>query len=361
MIGELPTLGADGLLRFKALEPAAANAVTDRLFAEHGSFYERLGPRGRDACRAEIAFHLDFLQPVLEFGHAQPMADYLVWLRSVLESRSVPKEHLARSLDWLAEFFAENLDAADSAVVGAALRAARAQLVAGADAPHFKQRSRDAWLEALAFEAALLEGRRREALDVVGECLDGGRSLVETELHVIAPSLHRIGEKWQLNQVTIAQEHMATSIAQWAMTSGLLRSSPRPTTGKRIVLACVENNHHAVGLQMASDAFQLAGWDVDYLGANVPTSALAEHVSERNPDLVGLSVSFTQQLRSVRDLIARLTTTFGPARPPVVVGGRAINRYRQMARIVEADAYCADAQAAVDYASGGMDERPDAQ
>ena len=78
------TLGAAGLQRFRLLRNDAVSAVTARLYASHGEVYEQFGPRGRAACREDLAFHLDFLQPVLEFGLLQPMVDYLCWLGSVL-------------------------------------------------------------------------------------------------------------------------------------------------------------------------------------------------------------------------------------------------------------------------------------
>ena len=99
------------------------------------------------------------------------------------------------------------------------------------------------------------------------------------------PSLYRIGEKWQANKVSVAQEHIASAIVQLAMTAGLLRSQPPPMVGKRVLLACVAANNHAIGLRMVSDAFQLAGWEVQYLGADVPTSALVGQVVEWKPDL----------------------------------------------------------------------------
>ena len=66
--------------------------------------------------------------------------------------------------------------------------------------------------------------------------------------------------------------------------------------------------------------------------------------------LVGLSVSFPQQLRVVKDVIGGLLERLGTARPAVIVGGLAINRFNQLADAVGADASSTDAQAAVDSA-----------
>lgn len=343
----LLTLDTKGLQRFKALQADAVSAVTERFYATHGSAYAEFGERGREACREDLAFHLEFLRPVLEFGLLQPMVDYLCWLNGVLVARSIPADHLGLSLDWLAEFFVAHMDAADGAMVAAALHAARDEFLAAGNAPVMPPVAPTAWPETAAFEAALLAGNQREALAVVNRSVDSGHSLVEVEMHVIQPALYRIGEKWQANQVTVAQEHMATAIVESVMTMGLLRSPPPALTNKRVLLACVEGNNHAIGLRMVADAFQLGGWGVQYLGANVPTPALVAQASVWKPDLVGLSVSFPQQLPVVKAIITQLDSCFGNDRPRVIIGGLAINRFNRLAGVVGADAYMANAQAAV--------------
>ena len=251
--------------------------------------------------------------------------------------------------EWLTEFFSANMDAADASLVSAALQAARTALLqAGAAASPVP--APDAWPEAAPFEAALLAGDQRRALAILSACLDGGHDLVQAELHVIQPALYRIGEQWQANQVSVAQEHLATAIAQSVMTVALLRSAPPAPLNKRVLLACVEGNNHAVGLRMLADAFQLAGWDVQYLGASVPTTALVKQVATWKPDLVGLSVSFAQQMPVVKAAItqlAQLAQQLGAARPAVMIGGLAINRFTPLAAIAGADAHGADAQSAV--------------
>lgn len=347
---DLKTLDANGLLHFQSLQTEAINTVTARFYATHGSSYERFGPRGQDACREDLAFHLEFLRPVLEFGLLQPMVDYLRWLGSVLTARDIPAEHLAQSLDWLAEYFGAAMASAEGKVVVAALQAARIKFVESYNAPPVLPTPPAAWPEAPRFEMALLVGNQRDALSIVSQCLDEGRSLIEVELHVIQPALYNIGDKWQNNQITVAQEHMATAIVQSVMTVALLRSPPISPIDKRVLLACVEGNNHAVGLRMVADAFLLSGWDVQYLGANVPTRALVQQVADWKPDLVGLSVSFPQQFRVVKAVIAELVECLGHARPAIIVGGLAINRFTQLVEAVGADASGADAQAAVDSA-----------
>jgi methanogenic corrinoid protein MtbC1 len=102
---------------------------------------------------------------------------------------------------------------------------------------------------------------------------------------------------------------------------------------------------------MVADAFQLGGWEVQYLGANVPTAAVIQHVGHYACDLLGLSVSFAQELHVVREIIAGLALAQGDARPPVIVGGLAINQFGRLAGELGADGWSRDASSAVVSAS----------
>ena len=345
---DTPSLDASGLRRFQNLRSEAISAVTTRFFAIHDSPYASFGERGREACREDLAFHLEFLRPVLEFGLIQPMVDYLRWLASVLATRDVPAEHLPLSLDWLSEFFILHMAESDGATVATALSQIKSRYLGTNDAaPAIDRLMPERWPDGEAFESALLAGDRRGAGSLVDRCLDQGQSLIDVELHIIQPALYAIGHKWQSNQVTVVQEHLATAIAQSVMSEGLLKSRPCAANGRRIVLACVEGNNHAVGLQMVSDAFHLAGWEAQYLGANVPTRALIQHLGMFKTDLLGLSVSFAQQLPVVREIMRLLTQSHGATRPAVIIGGLAINQFSRLTGMLGADASSPDSRSAV--------------
>lgn len=72
---ELTPLGAVGLQRFLSLREAAISVLVERFYLEQAASYVRFGDAGRDACKEDLAFHLDFLRPVLEFSLPRPMVD----------------------------------------------------------------------------------------------------------------------------------------------------------------------------------------------------------------------------------------------------------------------------------------------
>ena len=168
------------------------------------------------------------------------------------------------------------------------------------------------WPEAEQFELALLAGQQREALSIVNDCIDAGHDLVEVEQHVIKPSLYHIGERWQANQVTVAAEHLATAIAQSVMTAGLLRSTPPATIGQANI----------AGLRRGQCALlsDCAWWPM-HLNLPAGTCSISVRMClplrsfgmsrNGNADLIGLSVSFAQQLPVVKQVIGQLNERLG--------------------------------------------------
>ncbi len=172
--------------------------------------------------------------------------------------------------------------------------------------------------------AAQLAGDRREALRLlVDEGLLRGIPLQDIHLKVIQPAQYEIGRLWQENRISVAQEHLATAISQLAL-SHLYRHLPRdPSNGKVVMLSCVEGELHEVGARVASDFLEMAGFDVRFLGANVPTSHLVRMVRDQTPDLLALSVTMTYHLPALRSALDQVRAA--APRLPIAVGGLAFS------------------------------------
>ncbi len=340
-------LSQEGLQAFQVLQAKAVNSVTDRIFSLQDGYYQNLGAAGRQLCREELAFHLEFLRPVLEFGILQSMVEYLHWYKSVMTARARPNNFLQQSLDFLAEYFIENMPQAEGHKVADALTAARDSFLADRVCSIQPKIHNQPWSEAEKFEAALLAGDQQAAHSILNRCFEQGKNLIDVELHIVQPALYQIGDKWQNNLVSVAQEHMATAIAQSLITLMLHNYEPLPAIDKKVLLACVEGNNHALGLQMVAHAFLLDGWEVQLLGSNVPTDALLQQVENWQPDLIGLSLSFPHHISTAKLIIAQLTCCYALQRPAVMIGGLAFNPLHNLVDVVGAEIYGGDSKMAV--------------
>ena len=82
---------------------------------------------------------------------------------------------------------------------------------------------------------AQLAGDRREAVRVLVEEPAPTATLHE----VVRAAQDEIGRLWQLNLVSIAQEHMASAISQLALAPIFERAEAAPRTEHRVLGACV--------------------------------------------------------------------------------------------------------------------------
>jgi methanogenic corrinoid protein MtbC1 len=143
------------------------------------------------------------------------------------------------------------------------------------------------------------------------------------QAQVIGPALHYIGDEWELGRMGVADEHLATAIAErsLAMVFESMDGGAAVKRG-RVVLAAVEGEHHVLGLRMTSDALAAAGFDVVYLGADVPEDSLLTAVERYAPQAVCLTATVPAGARAVVAAGRRLLSRHPDVH--VVAGGPAV-------------------------------------
>lgn len=192
--------------------------------------------------------------------------------------------------------------------------------------------------------AAQLRGNRREALRlVIDEGLARGASVLDLEIDVIQAAQREIGRLWQENTITIAEEHMATAISNMALSHLYDHAVREPANGKQVLVACVEGELHDFPARLVADALDLAGFEVRYLGANVPTDSLLSVLERDPPDLVALSATMTFNVPALRSATERVRAKTA-GRLPIAVGGGACTWTRSLPAEVGAEATACDAR-----------------
>jgi diguanylate cyclase (GGDEF)-like protein len=168
---------------------------------------------------------------------------------------------------------------------------------------------------------AALAGRGGEAEGIALDCLVAGSPVAVVYEAVIAPAMARIGDKWEAGELTIIDEHLASALNLKVMAAVYAMAlAARPTTDAgRVVLAGVEGDRHGIGIRMAGDVLELAGFEVLYLGENVPTHQLVRSVSVNRPDLVTIAVPSVAAADAGTAAVAAIREAFADL--PIVVGG----------------------------------------
>jgi MerR family transcriptional regulator, light-induced transcriptional regulator len=104
---------------------------------------------------------------------------------------------------------------------------------------------------------------------------------------VVVPYLHELGERWERGEVTVGQEHFASSVLRGRLL-GLARGWGRGV-GPRLVLACAPGEQHDLGLISFGLALRARGWRVVYLGADTPLASVADAANASDAVFVVIS------------------------------------------------------------------------
>ena len=196
---------------------------------------------------------------------------------------------------------------------------------------------------------AVRAGDRRAAFRAIDDAHDAGLDVGCIYLDVLQPALREVGRLWQENEITVADEHLATAITQAAMVRLYERAYAwEAEGGPTLIAACADVERHEVGLRMVCDLLELRGWRTRYLGAAVPVESLVAMVRAHPPDAVALSASIAPHLPRVRETIAAIREATGDAAPLVLVGGRAFLDDPALAARLGADLTAPDAVRAVE-------------
>ena len=190
---------------------------------------------------------------------------------------------------------------------------------------------------------AVLDRRRDQAAALVVDAVQSGVAVRDVYLRVFAPAQYEVGRLWQLNQVSVAQEHYCTATTQLVMSRLYPYVFATERNGLTMIGCCVSGELHELGMRMVADFFELDGWDTSYLGPVSDPRRVAEEVAARGAHLACISVSMSYHLPLVRPIVDALRAEPGAGACRILVGGGPFRSDPELWRTVGADGSGIDA------------------
>jgi methanogenic corrinoid protein MtbC1 len=171
-------------------------------------------------------------------------------------------------------------------------------------------------------EAALLYADVRTAEAITRDALAAGMAAGMIDDEVVRPAMARIGDRWAQGEISTGEEHVATEIVLRLLM--LLREMQTVTERRwqaSVLLTALEGERHVVGLTMAADLLEDAGFRVLFAGGDLPLSGFASLLDHHVPDLVAFSATMHSSLVTL-DPAVRLAQEAGVK--GILAGGAAI-------------------------------------
>ncbi len=176
------------------------------------------------------------------------------------------------------------------------------------------------------FTRYLLNGDELSCEDMIGELPE--KENVLNVFDLLTKSMQHIGELWENNEVSVADEHLATATCDYVLSQYRYRfitSKKRKETGKKAMFLCLEEEQHYLGTKIIASLFEYFGWEVRLFGANLPLEYAETQAKEWKPELIGVSVAILYHLPKLKDYVETLSRI--PNSPTMMVGGRLSGLY----------------------------------
>ncbi|MGK7397711.1 MAG: cobalamin B12-binding domain-containing protein [Candidatus Cyclobacteriaceae bacterium M3_2C_046] len=171
------------------------------------------------------------------------------------------------------------------------------------------------------YKEHLLKGNKQACSEIVNTLIEQQTDVMTIFLDYFQRSLYEIGLLWENNKISVAVEHLATSITSSLMNLLYPFLFATDKNGKKAVVSCIANEYHQIGGKMVADTFELNGWKSFYLGANTPLKDLKKFIAEKDPEVIALSVAIFSNTPKLVQTIEAIRKDFPDKL--IMVGGQA--------------------------------------
>jgi methanogenic corrinoid protein MtbC1 len=129
---------------------------------------------------------------------------------------------------------------------------------------------------------------------------------------VVFPLMRLVGDRWQDGTLTIAQEHMTSSILR-NLLGGLVRLGTSSTPSQRILFATPAGEMHEFGILAAAMLAAAAGFEALYLGSSLPSLEIVAAAERTSPCAVVVGIKISEPTKAtieeLRTIAAKLPKT----------------------------------------------------
>ncbi len=165
-----------------------------------------------------------------------------------------------------------------------------------------------------------LRGDEQAACSFIHEVL-AEQDRLQLYQDLITPAMVHIGKLWEQNDISVADEHLATAVCDYVISDYEFRTAANePASRGKVMLFGVEGEEHYIGLKMAAAVFREHSWTVRYLGPDLPLRHAETAVNAWQPDVVAMSAALSYRLPMLKKSVQVLADTV--SKPTIVIGGR---------------------------------------
>ena len=137
---------------------------------------------------------------------------------------------------------------------------------------------------------------------------------------ILKPVMSKVGSDWENGKISVGVEHIASNIAQ-TLVKGIREQANGRTTNKKILICVPVGEEHHLGCDVLETYLSMNGFKVFNMSTSAPTESILNFIDDNNPDMILLSITISDNLKSGQRLVRKIKQEFNI---PIFVGGLAV-------------------------------------
>jgi DNA-binding transcriptional MerR regulator/methylmalonyl-CoA mutase cobalamin-binding subunit len=142
---------------------------------------------------------------------------------------------------------------------------------------------------------------------------------------LLVPLMHSIGDLWHKGEIRPIHEHMASAVVR-TFLGGMRGAYHISASAPQLIVTTPARQLHELGALIVSATAASEGWQVTYLGPDLPPEEIAAAAVQKAARAVAISIVYPPDDALLAEDLKRLRRLL-PAATEILVGGRASNAY----------------------------------
>lgn len=334
-----------------------ANSLSTQMFSEHSAILESFG---LDEKTMEEYSKNDITRLFYSVIAKRPylFTNYVKWQRSMLSNRAVPEIVLEMNMEMFKKAVADELGPEARAIVMQYINEAHETVKSKLEKEVSFLKSELPYHDmASTYLDLLLQDHSDEAVSMIKKAMEDGQlKPIEAYKYIFTPVQYEVGRLWQVNDISVLQEHFCTSVTRGLMSWIRYQYDEGASKKDHTILAMgIGGELHDTGIRLVSDYFMLNGWRTYYVGGNTPMREVFKYLEEKKIDLLALSATMSPHLFMVKSTIEK--TRERGHKTLIAVGGYIFNEDPNLQKVVGADIYAPGPEEALELVNQQLANR----
>lgn len=178
----------------------------------------------------------------------------------------------------------------------------------------------------------ILKGDKDKAKEVIIAEIKNSDNVFNFLENSIVPLMYKVGVLWQLNEISVAKEHLATSIIHEILDEVVLIDSNTTQKKRLAVVSVVGEELHTLGVKIVSKFLESKGFKTVQFASTLKKQDIINGIYEIKPDLVVFSITLSANLFILQQIVTELKES-SIFKGYVIAGGQGLFENDKMASI----------------------------